>query len=421
MGKIEKNTRLFNEENKNNGVITNCDRARRIWDLDVKNERLLLKVGNEVINETFAVDDEVEWSQALDEAHHFKAGINPALYKAEGGPILADLVVYCNTRHYRKEYIDIDPEIMISMHYVKIKSFYNNSQRNEPAPEAIKFASFLDRHLARIYPTGFQVDSSNYDPMPLFAMGCQMVALNFQTPSNHMHLNQGRFMDNGGCGYVLRTGDPRRSGGENNTREIELFIEIFYGINFPPCDRGTLAISFAKEPWATNKSCLNCIYTKGACKTGVLFKDKNAIRSKIYNPDFALMNIAFGNANRGGPIDDMLKSPLAQVTIPVHGLLLDRIAAVPMLNKYGSHIMEAALVMRVSKTGFSDISFNNLTISQLTMRILEYTSKTYKFQTEYSQLGQRRNALKKKKTIQQEKKEEPAAPETNQNDPVYSE
>jgi len=37
------------------------------------------------------------------------------------------------------------------------------------------------KSLSRIYPKGQRVDSSNYDPYPLWMLGCHMVALNFQT------------------------------------------------------------------------------------------------------------------------------------------------------------------------------------------------------------------------------------------------
>ncbi|CAG2209686.1 LATS1_2 [Mytilus edulis] len=48
------------------------------------------------------------------------------------------------------------------------------------------------------------MDSSNYDPMPMWNCGCQMVSLNYQTPDRSMQLNEGRFMRNGRCGYVLQ-------------------------------------------------------------------------------------------------------------------------------------------------------------------------------------------------------------------------
>jgi len=35
--------------------------------------------------------------------------------------------------------------------------------------------------LTRVYPSGGRVDSSNFDPCPSWKLGCQMVALNFQT------------------------------------------------------------------------------------------------------------------------------------------------------------------------------------------------------------------------------------------------
>lgn len=39
--------------------------------------------------------------------------------------------------------------------------------------------------------------------------GCQLVALNFQTTGTMMDLNDGKFLQNGGCGYVLKPGIMR--------------------------------------------------------------------------------------------------------------------------------------------------------------------------------------------------------------------
>lgn len=88
--------------------------------------------------------------------------------------------------------------------------------------------------LSRIYPAGSRTDSSNYSPVPMWNVGCQIgkectkcslslsvlvspkltvsllfltrvsVALNFQTPCKSMFLNQGRFLPNGFCGYILK-------------------------------------------------------------------------------------------------------------------------------------------------------------------------------------------------------------------------
>jgi phosphatidylinositol phospholipase C delta len=59
-------------------------------------------------------------------------------------------------------------------------------------------------HMSRTYPAGKRVDSSNYNPMLAWATGCQMVALNFQTSDAALRINDGRFRENGGCGYILK-------------------------------------------------------------------------------------------------------------------------------------------------------------------------------------------------------------------------
>ena len=49
-----------------------------------------------------------------------------------------------------------------------------------------KSANFLltlnQKCLSRIYPKGQRIDSSNYDPVPVWNCGCHLTALNYQTP-----------------------------------------------------------------------------------------------------------------------------------------------------------------------------------------------------------------------------------------------
>lgn len=59
-------------------------------------------------------------------------------------------------------------------------------------------------HLTRTYPAGSRMDSSNYNPLLAWSMGCQMVALNFQTSDPPLILNDGMFRQNSGCGYLLK-------------------------------------------------------------------------------------------------------------------------------------------------------------------------------------------------------------------------
>ncbi|EHB09269.1 1-phosphatidylinositol-4,5-bisphosphate phosphodiesterase delta-3 [Heterocephalus glaber] len=87
------------------------------------------------------------------------------------------------------------------------------------------------KELTRVYPLGLRVNSANYSPQEMWNVGCQLVALNFQTPGYEMDLNTGRFLVNGRCGYVLKplclrqpdtAFDPGRPGPPNTTLTIQV-------------------------------------------------------------------------------------------------------------------------------------------------------------------------------------------------------
>nr|XP_054758217.1 1-phosphatidylinositol 4,5-bisphosphate phosphodiesterase beta-4-like isoform X3 [Lytechinus pictus] len=76
--------------------------------------------------------------------------------------------------------------------------------------QCIEFVNYNKRQMSRIYPQGRRYDSSNYMPQIFWNAGCQMVALNFQSPDIGMQLNQGKFEYNGCCGYLLKPDFMRR-------------------------------------------------------------------------------------------------------------------------------------------------------------------------------------------------------------------
>lgn len=80
--------------------------------------------------------------------------------------------------------------------------------------------------MSRIYPAGSRVDSSNSKPLVGWAMGCQLVALNFQTHDAAMVLNDGRFRENGGCGYILKPGHLLGPTDESQIADEEIVLSI---------------------------------------------------------------------------------------------------------------------------------------------------------------------------------------------------
>uniref|UniRef100_A0A8C4QGH1 Phosphoinositide phospholipase C n=1 Tax=Eptatretus burgeri TaxID=7764 RepID=A0A8C4QGH1_EPTBU len=88
------------------------------------------------------------------------------------------------------------PEEMISYSESKVKHLAGESD--------VDFVQHNAAHLSRTYPSGGRVLSSNYNPQGMWNVGCQIVALNLQTVGEEMELYQGRFRQNGGCGFVLK-------------------------------------------------------------------------------------------------------------------------------------------------------------------------------------------------------------------------
>uniref|UniRef100_A0A8C8VG69 Phosphoinositide phospholipase C n=1 Tax=Pelusios castaneus TaxID=367368 RepID=A0A8C8VG69_9SAUR len=113
---------------------------------------------------------------------------------------LSELVVYCRPVPFDEEKIGTDKACyrdMSSFPETKAEKYANRSKGK-------KFLQYNRRQLSRIYPKGQRLDSSNYDPLPMWICGSQLVALNFQTPDKPMQLNQALFMLGGRSGYVLQ-------------------------------------------------------------------------------------------------------------------------------------------------------------------------------------------------------------------------
>uniref|UniRef100_A0A3B3US86 Phosphoinositide phospholipase C n=1 Tax=Poecilia latipinna TaxID=48699 RepID=A0A3B3US86_9TELE len=128
---------------------------------------------------------------------------------------LSDIVIYCKSVHFGG-----------FEHARDNQSFYEMSSLKESKAFQLADASataFIHHNmdkLTRIYPAGSRTDSSNYNPVPMWNVGCQIVALNFQTNTKEMHLNQGRFLPNGFCGYILKPEFQRSPSSQFNPQSL---------------------------------------------------------------------------------------------------------------------------------------------------------------------------------------------------------
>ncbi|XP_030588258.1 1-phosphatidylinositol 4,5-bisphosphate phosphodiesterase zeta-1 isoform X2 [Archocentrus centrarchus] len=126
------------------------------------------------------------------------------------------------------------------------QNYYENTSVEEKKAHKLVKASGSDfvqhnqKFLSRIYPAGFRMSSSNYNPVEFWNVGSQLVALNFQSPGLPMDLNDGLFQDNGGCGYVLKPAvlmssqmsfDPSSS--RHNLKSTSLMLKVISGSTLP--------------------------------------------------------------------------------------------------------------------------------------------------------------------------------------------
>ncbi|XP_049585013.1 1-phosphatidylinositol 4,5-bisphosphate phosphodiesterase delta-4 [Syngnathus scovelli] len=182
-------------------------------------------------------EEEMANGEAVKELHvenqHEKAQESKSNLSRE----LSDLVVYCKSVHFRGFKDSPLPGKCNEM------SSFSESKAKRLAKEAgADFVRHNVQQLSRIYPSGLRTDSSNYNPQELWNVGCQIVALNFQTAGLEMDLNDGLFRQNAQCGYVLKPSflrdnrtrfNPEKPQEQPGYKPMRLSIQVISGQQLP--------------------------------------------------------------------------------------------------------------------------------------------------------------------------------------------
>ncbi|XP_008111435.1 1-phosphatidylinositol 4,5-bisphosphate phosphodiesterase delta-3 isoform X1 [Anolis carolinensis] len=154
---------------------------------------------------------------------------------------LSDVVVYCQAVPFQSL-----SRALHNQQSNEMSSFSERKARKLIKESGNQFVRYNTRHLSRIYPQGLKVNSSNYNPQEMWNAGCQLVALNFQTPGAEMDLNDGRFSVNGSCGYVLKPAflrntqssfDPEAPGRRAGQRPVALTIKVITAQQLPKLNK----------------------------------------------------------------------------------------------------------------------------------------------------------------------------------------
>ncbi|XP_068459760.1 1-phosphatidylinositol 4,5-bisphosphate phosphodiesterase gamma-2 isoform X2 [Clinocottus analis] len=257
--------------------------------------------------------------------------------KAEVAMEMSDLVVYCQPRSKEKDRFD-------SYSYKEIRSFVENKM---PGKSRTKdFLRYNRKALSRIYPKGQRMESSNYDPYPLWAIGSHMVALNFQTADKYTQLNGALFSQNGRTGYVLQpeimrdeSYEPQQ---EKRRVKYDITVRVIAARHLPKPGR-SIASPFVELEL--------CGHTEEKFKT-IVYRDnglnpvwKSPADSAVFSvhePELTFLRFVVNE-------EDMFSDPnfLAQATFPVKGIR-SGFRSVPLKNGYNEDLELASLLVYIN-------------------------------------------------------------------------
>uniref|UniRef100_A0A672FDU0 Phosphoinositide phospholipase C n=1 Tax=Salarias fasciatus TaxID=181472 RepID=A0A672FDU0_SALFA len=232
----------------------------------------------------------------------------------------------------------------------KIRSFVENKVPGKSRTR--DFLQYNRKALSRVYPKGQRVESSNYDPYPLWAVGCHMVALNFQTADKYTQLNSALFSLNARTGYVLQPEfmrsdcyDPQQ---EKKTVKYSILVRVRLGLG------SVIAARHLPRPGRSIASPFVevelCGHSEEKFKTTV-YRDNGLnpvwkfpaepFQFSVYEPELTFLRFVVNE-------EDMFSDPnfLAQATFPVKGIR-SGYRSVPLQNGYSENLELASLLVYI--------------------------------------------------------------------------
>uniref|UniRef100_A0AAF5Q389 Phosphoinositide phospholipase C n=1 Tax=Wuchereria bancrofti TaxID=6293 RepID=A0AAF5Q389_WUCBA len=252
---------------------------------------------------------------------------------------LSDLVVYCQAVPFNSQ-------------FATQGNFYEMCSFSETKFEKLMergLVQFNARQLSRVYPQGSRVTSANYDPVPMWNAACHMVALNYQTGDRSMQLNQGKFMANGQCGYVLKPSymidemfSPDAAEVVSTSCPIILTVHVVGGQHLSRKDRNrgicspTVTVEVVGLP-ADSTS----VRTRAIASNGLNPVWNEKFMFKVYCPEIALLRLYVEDGDFMGPKMDPF---IGQAVYPLD-CIRTGFRSVPLRNQYSEELELSSLLV----------------------------------------------------------------------------
>lgn len=181
--------------------------------------------------------------------------------------------------------------------------------------------------MSRTFPSGKRVDSSNYSPILAWSTGCQMVALNYQTPDDPLRINDGRFRENGEQGYVLKPSSLMMNA-DIEPRAALLEVKILSGSCLPK--PGGLSHGECIDPYITislfdchdGKELVSVQTTNTVMNNGFapIWNFEDSFHFQVQNMCVAVMQFTVWDKNPPPKPDDFIASASVPIACMRHGI-----------------------------------------------------------------------------------------------------
>lgn len=231
-----------NENSNNNSPVSNKGPLKRAINSMLRTPSTFLSsnsslsksiINNENVNENqdpaldfnteILSEDNIDTSNLLNNMSNLQIGnnnnnVSGPMTKLKAAVSLASLIIYMKGIHF-ENFLESQKRFCFN----NISSLSEKKSINLRKQNLLDFINHNSLFMTRVYPARYRITSKNYNPVPHWNSGCQMVAMNFQTYDKGMQLNLAMFSRNGNCGYYLKPKHLRR---EYNNGKITLNSQI---------------------------------------------------------------------------------------------------------------------------------------------------------------------------------------------------
>ncbi|OQV17418.1 1-phosphatidylinositol 4,5-bisphosphate phosphodiesterase delta-4 [Hypsibius exemplaris] len=215
-----------------------------------------------------------------------------------------------------------------------------------------EFIRHTQRHLVRVYPDGLRTDSSNMNPIPAMASGCQIVAFNYQNKSRETQVYRALFADNGGCGYLLKPEFMRQSPpgfpdiSQGSVRPLRLKVRVISAQQLPKLvatsDKDITDPYVVVEVFGSDRDMKIC-NTNSVQNNGFNPTWEEEFHFRVHDPNLAVLRFEVRDMDR------RTRDVIGQYSIAV-GCVQEGFRHVPLLDSQEQPLDLTTLFVHIEKT-----------------------------------------------------------------------